>query len=146
MSAPIDDVTQITNVLFRYAELVDQGDFDGVGELFSHGSYGMDGTQSFTGAGVAQAMRDSVRTYDGSPRTKHVMTNAIVELDDADHAMSRSYFTVMQATDELPLGPILTGHYHDTLARIDGAWRFTSRVIFIDQVGDLSHHLQPGWI
>ena len=29
----------ITELLYRYAELIDAGDFDGVGELLAHGSF-----------------------------------------------------------------------------------------------------------
>jgi hypothetical protein len=49
---------------------------------------------------------------------------------------------VTQATDELPLQLIITGHYQDTFHRIDGRWWFDTRVMFIDQTGDLSHHLK----
>ena len=43
--------------------------------------------------------------------------------------------------DELPLQLIITGHYKDTFHRVDGSWCFDTRVMFIDQTGDLSHHL-----
>ena len=50
---------------------------------------------------------------DGTPRTKHVTTNPIIEVDDAETASCRSYYTVLQQTDELPLQTIVTGRYHD---------------------------------
>ena len=37
---------------------------------------------------------------------------------------------------------IITGHYKDTFQRLDGAWWFDSRTMFVDQVGDVSHHLK----
>ena len=88
--------------------------------------------------------RDSARIYDddGTPHTKHVTTNAIIEVDDgADSASARSYYTVFQRVEDLPLQPIIAGRYHDTFQRIDGRWWFDTRIIFVDLVGDLSRHL-----
>ena len=87
--------------------------------------------------------RGSTRIYDdGSPHTKHVTTNSIIEVDeDGATAASRSYYTVFQQVDDLPLQPIIAGRYHDTFQRIDGHWWFDTRVMIVDLVGDLSHHL-----
>ena len=81
--------------------------------------------------------------YDGKPCTKHVTTNLIIEVDESGKtATVRSYYTVLQARPELPLQIIIAGHYHDRFARIDGAWCFTDRLIFIDLMGDLRYHLK----
>ena len=87
--------------------------------------------------------RASARIYeDGTPRTKHITTNAIIEVDDyTGVASARSYYTVLQQTDTLKLQPVISGRYHDTFQRIGGRWWFDTRVIFIDLVGDLSQHL-----
>jgi hypothetical protein len=71
-----------------------------------------------------------------------VTTNAIIDVGPNGTASARSNYTVLQATDELSLQPIVTGRYHDTFHRIDTTWWFDTRVIFIDQTGDLSHHLR----
>jgi len=42
----------------------------------------------------------------------------------------------------LPLQVIVTGHYKDTFHRLDGVWWFDSRIMFVDQVGDVSQHLK----
>ena len=47
----------------------------------------------------------------------------------------------MQQTESLPLQAIIAGHYHDSFQRIDGKWWFDTRIMFVDQMGDLSHHL-----
>ena len=88
--------------------------------------------------------QDSTRLYPetGTPRTKHVTTNAIIEVDEAaGTGTARSYFTVFQQTGELPLQPIISGRYHDSFERADGAWRFRTRRMFVDLWGDLSKHL-----
>ena len=84
-----------------------------------------------------------VRRYDdGTPRTKHVTTNLIIDVDDgAGTATAKSYFTVLQQVDDLTLQVIIAGRYHDRFERVGGEWQFSDRLIFSDLIGDLSHHL-----
>ena len=42
---------------------------------------------------------------------------------------------VFQQTDEVPLQPIIAGRYHDTFHRVDGAWYFDTREMFVDLKG-----------
>lgn len=139
-----DDATRITNLVYRYAELIDLGDFAGVGRLLGDAGIGVgDRPGTMTGADAFEAMfAATTRRYDdGTPRTKHVTTNCIVEVDDgAGTGTCRSYYTVFQATGGLALQPIVTGRYHDRFVREDGTWRFDERRFFIDLVGDVSHH------
>ena len=89
-----------------------------------------------------RAALDVVKLHDGIPRTKHVITNLVVEVDEAaGTAAARSYFTVLQATATLPLQVILAGRYRDRFERVGGGWRFTERAIHIDLVGELGQHL-----
>jgi hypothetical protein len=62
--------------------------------------------------------------------------------EDRETADSSSYYCVTQATPELRLQVIVTGRYRDTFHRIDGVWWFDTRTMFVDQVGDMSHHLK----
>ncbi len=133
---------QILNLLHRYAEYVDDGDFDGVAALFEHAGYHMADREGQRGEAVGARLRKSVITYEGKPRTKHVTTNAIIDVLPDGTATCRSYFTVLQATDTMHLQPIITGRYHDRFEFADGAWRFADRAIIIEQVGDLSQHLR----
>ena len=57
-------------------------------------------------------------------------------------ATSRSYFTVFQQVGDFPLQPVASGRYRDRFERRDGAWRFTSREVSTDLVGDVSHHVK----
>ncbi|MGV0743323.1 nuclear transport factor 2 family protein [Mycolicibacterium sp. XJ870] len=139
----------IENLIYTYAELLDAGDLDGVAELFAHGRIcGIENGPPetvFTGtAGVRQMYELATRIHDdGTPKTRHHTSNVRIEVDDDQGtATSRSYYLVTQATAELPLQVIVTGHYHDTFHRIDDVWWFDSRTMFVDQVGDMSHHLK----
>jgi len=149
MLAPMADPARaIENLLHTYAERIDAGDLPGVADLFSHGriAASTEATPEQTFAGrerVLALYRGSMRIYDdGSPHTKHVTTNSIIEVDEAaDTASARSYYTVFQQQGDMPLQPIIAGRYHDTFRCIDGRWWFDTRIMLVDLVGDLSRHL-----
>jgi hypothetical protein len=140
-----DDTTQVANLIARYAELIDSGDFAGVAGLLAHAGVGAgDGSALLTGTkALAGLFTSTTRLYpDGTPGTKHVTTNLILEMDEeAGTATARSYWTVLQAVAGLPLQPILAGRYHDRFERVDGAWRFAERRYLVDLVGDVSRHM-----
>ena len=82
------------------------------------------------------------RYPDGNtPKTAHVTSNLIIEADGTEAARSQAYFLVHQATEALPLQPIIGGRYFDKFARVSGQWRFSERRIEIDLVGNLSAHM-----
>jgi hypothetical protein len=136
----------IANLVYTYAERIDLGDFAGVAELFRHAVITNEGSDERSeGTAAALQMYESwTRRYEdnGTPHTKHVTTNLIIEVDDAGSTGTcRSYFTVIQQTPNLPLQPIIAGRYHDRFERVDGAWRFSHRHIISELFGDLSQHL-----
>ncbi|MDT5011793.1 MAG: hypothetical protein QOH57_3410 [Mycobacterium sp.] len=144
-----DAARAIENLVYTYAERIDDGDLDGVAALFAHGRIcGMeDGPPEtvFEGTNRVRQMYDmATRLYeDGTPKTKHMTTNVRIDVDDAaGTARGSAYYAVAQATPDLPLQIIITGHYKDTFRRIEGTWWFDTRIMFIDQVGDTSHHLK----
>ena len=144
MNAAGSSARAIENLIATYAERVDDGDFAGVGVLLADATF-TGGAGSVNGADAIERMlRDNVIVYDdGTPRTKHVITNVAIDVDDAaGTAVSRSYFTVLQALPELPLQPIVAGRYHDRFERRDGQWQFVERRVRTDLVGDVSRHLR----
>jgi 3-phenylpropionate/cinnamic acid dioxygenase small subunit len=133
------DKLEITELLYRYAELIDAGDFEGVGNLLGRGNFmGVAGAE-----GIAALFAKTTRRFPdhgNTPRTRHLVLNPIVDLDgDAAHA--RSTFCVVQQTDTVPLQPIVVGRYADTFARDAAGWYFTERVVDVQMVGDVSDHL-----
>ena len=145
----MDSARQIENLLYTYAERIDRGDFDGVAELFMHGrieGVGGGGPETvFEGRDRVRALYGTttrIHAETGTPRTKHLCTNAIIDVDEeAGTAAARSSYLVCQATPELPLQVVVTGRYRDTFHRIEGRWWFDTRTMYVDQTGDLSHHL-----
>jgi len=142
----MSDETQIANLLYTYAERMDSGDFAGAAALFEHARLrvGGPGDGTIDAATVLAIWKSTVVLYpDGTPRTKHVITNPIIEVDAAAGTAScRSYYTVIQQTDDFPLQTIVTGRYHDQFERVDGRWRYCFRdYSLMDMIGDVSHHL-----
>jgi uncharacterized protein (TIGR02246 family) len=137
---------EIAALVYAYAERIDGGDFAGVAELFAEASVTAEGTDR-RWQGRDEVLRlyeaGTRRHADGTPRTKHVTTNLVVEVDEASGtATARSYYTVLQAVPgELALQPIVAGRYRDRFEREDGRWRFAGRHMVVDLVGDLGHHL-----
>lgn len=139
----MNDYQRITNLIHRYAELVDGGDFSGLGELFAHGSLqSPDGTLR-----GADAVREHFASWvhlhdDGSPHTRHLTTNVIVEIDDdARTARARSYVTVLQYGPGDTLRPIFFVRYVDAFHRVDGAWWFADRRFVEPASGPAQDHL-----
>jgi hypothetical protein len=134
----------IRNLLGEYCERIDAGDLPGVGELFAHGVLAdADGRELAAGAGAVAAFYEAgTLLHDGSPRTKHLVTNVVLEIDEtAGRAAARSSYLVLQQVGDGALQPIITGRYHDTFEMAEGGWRFAERRFLVDLVGDLSRHL-----
>ena len=142
----MNDCRQIENLIYCYAERIDSGDLQGVAELFRDAEI-ISTTHNVRRAGFDEVMKMyalSCRIHEptGTPLTKHLTTNVIIELQKSDkEASARSYYTVIQATDALPLQPIISGRYQDRFRKIDGNWQFARREMFVDLIGNCSEHL-----
>jgi 3-phenylpropionate/cinnamic acid dioxygenase small subunit len=136
----------IRNLLGRYCESMDAGDFDALAALFADARLTDEHGNAFaTGSDQVAAMwHAQTILYDGLPRTRHVTANPIIDVDDAaGTATARSSYVVFQGTDALVLQPIVTGRYMDRFVRrTDGSWAWAERSYAIDHAGDLSHHLR----
>lgn len=142
----MDDRAAITDLVFTYAERIDAGDFEGVADLLRHAVVSAEGSDVvYRGYDAILGMYTAAtrRYEDGTPRTKHVTTNLTIDLDEpGGSATARSYFTVLQAVPgQLGLQPVIAGRYRDGFERAATGWRFASRHMIVDLVGDLSHHL-----
>jgi len=133
------DKLAVIELLYRYAELIDAGDFDGVGELLGRGEFmGVAGAES-----IAKLFATTTRRFPdhgNTPRTRHLVLNPIVDVN-GDVATARSTFCVVQRTDTVALQPIVVGRYADTFGRDAQGWHFTARTVDVEMVGDVSDHL-----
>ena len=142
----MEDSRQIENLIYTYAERIDNGDLAGVAELFRDAkivstSHGVE----FVGyEQVLELYRLSCRLYEpsGTPLTKHLTTNVIIEVHEGGtSAVARSYYTVIQATDSFALQPVISGKYRDSFRKQGPSWKFSEREMFVDLIGDCSAHL-----
>jgi ketosteroid isomerase-like protein len=143
LAATMDDRAAIAALVYGYAERIDAGDLAGVAALFADGVFRSERGGRYEGTPAVRAVLEKlVKLHDdGTPRTKHVTTNLVVEVD-GDAATARSYFTVLQQTAAVPLQAIVAGRYHDRFVRVGGRWRFADRLVHMDLVGNLGDHLR----
>ncbi|HXY91255.1 MAG TPA: nuclear transport factor 2 family protein [Acidimicrobiia bacterium] len=132
---------EIRNLMFRYCELIDDGDVEGLADLFADASIvGQDATVLASGSAEVRAMyggSDRRARTSGGRATKHITTNVLVEVDErAGAATARSYWVLLLSTSpDEPVRPVLAGRYHDRFACVDGVWRFAERAYLVDLTG-----------
>jgi hypothetical protein len=136
---PVGDRDEIAAIVHRYAELLDTGDVDGVVAMFARATWRSAATGTvLRRPDELRAVYSSLLPADGPIRTRHLMHNLIVELDDspdgdADHASARCSYTVLEGDDPgAPVRILLVGRYEDTYARDDAGWYLTDRLFHVD--------------
>jgi len=137
---------EISNLMYRYNELIDGGDLEGASTLFRYAKLKLVTSDELQND---QAFLDMLRKViwiyaDGTPKTKHIVTNPIIEIDEEKgSATARSQYTVFQATDGFPFQVVAGGRYDDRFECVDGRWRFSYRdFTLFDFQGDISAHLR----
>lgn len=140
------DHEALRNLIHAYPARIDEGDFEGVADLFAHATVIAGNGAEFSGRDTLRDLwANAVKMYDGSPRVRHLVTNISIEIDgDGMSASASSYVTVMQALPNLPLQAVAVSMHRDRFAKVDGEWRFTERRDQQVLVGDLSHHMNGG--
>lgn len=134
----------IQDVMYRYAECVDLARFEDLGALFRHGAIFASGEEPIRGADKVRRFYAATNKVhaDGTLRTRHLASNPIIEVESGGaRATARSYFVVLQATDAVPLQPIVAGRYHDRFHVVEGEWWFEERIVLVDQIGNMKDHL-----
>jgi hypothetical protein len=124
---------------------MDAADFDGVAALFAEATWRSEATgQVLRGASEVRRVYDHVVLYDGSPRTKHLLTNLTVTVDACGTtAAGQCSFTVLQGVvPGEPISIVLSGRYVDRYEKVDGAWRFADRLFVADLLGDQRRHFR----
>ncbi|HVM65760.1 MAG TPA: nuclear transport factor 2 family protein [Acidimicrobiales bacterium] len=138
------DIDEIAALVYRYGELIDTGDVDGVVGLFRDATWRSSETgQALRDPASVRAVYDQIVLYgDGTPRTKHVITNLKVEFaPDGRSATGSCYFSVLQGVEPgEPLQVVVAGRYDDRYERGPDGWRFADRLLTAQLAGDMSRH------
>lgn len=135
-----DSSHEIERLMYHYVKLFDTGELDAFCELFRHGTW----HPAEPGAdGLRRWIADHVLLYEGRPRTRHLISNLLIDVDEElDTAQARSAVTVFQALPDFPLQAIAVGRYADTFNRVEGRWRWLERKTAVDLWGDGSRHVR----
>jgi len=140
----VGDIEAITALVNSYADLLDAGDLDGVAALFDDATWRSGATgEVLRGATQVRRVYDRIVLYDdGTPRTRHLLTNLTVELDPGGATASgRCSFTVLQGiVSGQPIQVVVSGHYVDRYRKSDGRWQFADRLFVADLTGEQERH------
>lgn len=120
------DISEISNVLIRYATGIDSKDWDAFRSCFTDDVYADYGT---TGCweGVDSITKWMAETHAPMPATNHMMSNIVVEVD-GDRASATSYVhAVLVINAERTQTVDAVGTYHDVLVRTGDGWRIRER-------------------
>jgi hypothetical protein len=144
-----DDLQAIRNLSYAYTFRLDEGDFAGVGELLADATLsptmpGVRGEEIRGREAVEHFYTEQVVTYDnGRPMTRHLITNHSIEFDEErTSAEARCYFTVLQRPPAEPYQIVVGGQYFDRFEKVDGEWRFASKVIQVDHLNAIGFHFK----
>jgi len=142
---------EIEQKIYRMGYALERGDFDLVGELLRHATFGADriGRRVRKGRDEIRAQYTSTNiTYPGHGRaTRELYTNVLIDVDlDAGTAKSTTAYTVAQQTPDgvSPFGLLVAGRYEDEWGLIEGEWHWTDRYIVVQFKNSLDSHMTPG--
>ena len=118
-----------------YARALDFRDYDALANLFTDDGI-LDTVRQAEGR---EAIRASLGERSDEIRTRHVITNMVVEVMDDDVARGLSYLCLYRHQGSESLlpeavgfaAPAAVGHYEDGFRRTDAGWRFTLRKLHL---------------
>ena len=119
----------------EYARAVDFRDYAAFVELFVDDAL-LDLGMRLEGKA---AIRESMQKRPDEIRTRHVLTNIFIEVQDSLHARGISYLTLYRhvgaaSARNAPVPSILPtaiGHYEDTFVKTPAGWRFKTRTLHV---------------
>jgi 3-phenylpropionate/cinnamic acid dioxygenase small subunit len=138
----------ITELIARYGNCLDAGDFDGMEALFEPDAVFTivpdDGIPPLVGSrNIRQAVEERWALVHRGAQRRHVMSNIVVESLDGNTATARTVLVVYEVAKQ-PGSAIEVhgmGVYEDSLVLVEGAWRFRERRLILDR----SDYFAPGW-
>jgi hypothetical protein len=126
------DKQAITEVLYRYCRGCDRADEAAIRQCFHPGSLHRHGGFEGTSADFTAL---AMKIIGAAKRTKHLLTNVLIELN-GEQALSEShYFAYHRQVDPksgLELDYFTGGRYLDELQRRAGEWKIVRRLGLID--------------
>src|SRR6201996_2701295 len=138
----LEDKDDIRELLARYCFLLDGYHLREFAALFAADGEWISRNGTAKGpAAIERLLRGLVPEPAPGARRKHFTTNIIIELS-GDRATVVSNFLVVR---DSPGGPVIAvaGTYDDTVVKIGGKWKFRSRKLSHDIVGESGLNVGP---
>jgi hypothetical protein len=121
-------------VVYAYARFLDLGDMSAAANLFAeNGSF----ARPLSPAAVIEGretIRASLLSRSKALRTKHLVTNVMIDVQSREEAHGLSYLTMISTTPAadavepfLSTGPLYFGEFKDRFVREGGQWKFLER-------------------
>ena len=148
MDDSLRDRFEITELISRYGNCLDAGDFEGLESLFAPDAVFRvvpdTGVPDLVGpGGIRAAIEKRWAAVHAGAQRRHVMTNVVVDMVDGNHATARTVLLVFEVA-KVPGSDVQAhgmGVYDDRLVRVEGSWRFAERVLTLDR----TDYFAPGW-
>ena len=122
--ARLEARAEIQELLMRYTFLIDDHEFDALGELFAPDArFGSPGSTHRDG-GDRRELPQARRLY---PVTLHEARGIVIEFFDDDHATGQVLGFSEQANEQHTV--ITSFRYADEYVRVAGHWRFAERAV-----------------
>lgn len=130
----MEDEKAIRDLMVQYGQHLDTLDFEAYSQLFATEGEWSGQLSEYTTVKGPAAIRSAMeqafaeRAWDPEHVTNvHLISNVSIELR-GDRAAGYSRWTVMSRSDDGAPYVRVSGHYDDVFVRVDGRWKFLSRV------------------
>jgi uncharacterized protein (TIGR02246 family) len=130
MGLTIDDQLAIQQLVARYNHAIDSGDSAAFAGAFVDDGVLDAGQLQVEGRTALEQFGQQFHTSARAPR--HVATNLVID-GHGDKATLQAYVQMYALLGDPPRQEITaSGKYTDTLAKVDGNWRFVRRTFTVD--------------
>lgn len=124
--ARLEARAEIQELLVRYTFLIDDHEFEAIGELFTPDArFGSPGSTHVGRQAIVANYRKLGQLY---PITWHEARGSVIELVDDENARGTVVGFSEQANDQHTV--ITSFRYRDQYVRLDGRWRFAVREVY----------------
>lgn len=127
---------EIRYLLAKYSFYVDYREFEQLGELLADAVFRLTWEAEGIETGEIRG-REAIEAYyvehlTGRRPSRHLITNVAIDLDQAGE--SAEVFAYLTSVGHPPSPPsvLLSGHYENRLAKVDGRWRFTQLYVLME--------------
>jgi 3-phenylpropionate/cinnamic acid dioxygenase small subunit len=133
------DYEQIRRLIYIYSFYVDKREFDELGALLADATFWLSWPAEGIETGEIRGEEEIKQFYSqhlaGRRPSRHVITNVVIDIDaSGDTASAYAYLTSVGHPPEPP-AVLLSGHYEDRFARVNGRWRFVQKACIMDLPG-----------